>query len=59
MTVIDATMLGAPPVGLLEKSRDHVVNTAYFGSSHYDVYQMLDGISHFVGSVGYDEIVLQ
>jgi hypothetical protein len=57
--MIDPTTLGAPPVGLLEKSRERVQNTAYFGSTHYDSYQMMDGVSHYCGSVEYSAITIQ
>ena len=57
--MIDTTTLGAPPVGLIEKSKERVEHIAYFGSAHYDVYQMLDGVSHYAGSVDYDKVCLQ
>lgn len=57
--MVTTEFLGAPPVGLVEKSRERVEHVAYFGSTHYDQYQMLDGISHYSGSVDYREICLQ
>lgn len=57
--MIDTKSLGAPPVGLVEKSRERVEHTVYFGSTHYDEYQMLDGVSHYCGSVDYREVTLQ
>lgn len=57
--MIDIEHLGIPPVGLVEKSRDHVEHVMYFGSSHYDTYQMLDGVSHYCGSIDYSKICIQ
>jgi hypothetical protein len=56
---IEPKFLGAPPVGLVEKSRSRVEHTIYVGSTHYDEYQMLDGVSHYCGSVDYHKITLQ
>lgn len=56
--MIDPSFLGVPPVGLVEKSHDFVEHVMYFGSSHYDEYQMLDGVSHYAGSVDYSKVCL-
>lgn len=57
--MIDPKFLGAAPAGLVEKSKRVVENFAYFGSGHYDTYQMLDGISHYSGSVDYSRVTIQ
>lgn len=57
--MIDPSFLGVPPTGLVEKSRQHVENIMYFGSSHYDTYQMLDGVSHYSGSIDYTQVCIQ
>jgi hypothetical protein len=57
--MIDPKFLGVPPAGLIEDSKDRVVHVIFFGSSHYDEYQMLDGVSHYSGSVSYDRVCLQ
>ena len=57
--MIDPSFLGVPPTGLVEKSRQHVENVMYFGSSHYDTYQMLDGVSHYSGSIDYTQVCIQ
>lgn len=56
---IDTQYLGAPPVGLIEKSREVIENIAYFGCCHYDLYVMCDGVSRFSGSVDYSRICIQ
>jgi hypothetical protein len=57
--MLDPKFLGAPPVGLVDKSRERVEHVVYFGSTHYDEYQMLDGISHYCGTVDYRKVCLQ
>jgi len=56
---IDPKFLGAPPAGLIDKSRSVVEHVIYFGATHYDEYQMLDGMSHYAGSVDYDKVCMQ
>lgn len=57
--MIEPKYLGSPPIGLVEKSHRRVEHTIYVGSTHYDEYQMLDGVSHYCGSVEYSQITLQ
>lgn len=56
---IETKYLGAPPSGLIEKSKHRVEHTIYVGSTHYDSYQMYEGVSHYSGSVDYSQITLQ
>lgn len=57
--MIENTFLGFPPVGLLEKSREHAQHVMYFGCNHYDEYVMVDGVSKYAGSVDYNRIAIQ
>jgi hypothetical protein len=57
--LIEETHLGCAPRGLLEKSREHVQHVVYFGSSHYDEYLMVKGVSRYAGSVDYSRITVQ
>ena len=57
--MIEPTFLGCPPVGLLEKSREHAQHVVFFGSSRYDEYVMVNGVSRYLGTVDYSRIVIQ
>jgi len=57
--MIETTFLGCPPVGLLEKSREHAQHVVFFGSSRYDEYVMVNGVSRYLGTVDYSRIVIQ
>ena len=57
--MIETTFLGCPPVGLLEKSREHVQHVMFFGANRYDEYVMVNGVSHYMGTVDYSRVVIQ
>lgn len=56
---IEIKFLGAPPVGLVEKSWRVVETIAIFLSNGYITYQMYEGVSYYSGSVDYSRITLQ
>lgn len=57
--LIEETYLGCAPIGLLEKSREHVQHVLYFGCSHYVEYLMVDGLSRYAGTVDYSRVTIQ
>ena len=57
--MIDLSDLGAPPVGLVEKSKRVVENVVVFLANGYICYQMFEGVSHYSGAVDYQKVTLQ
>lgn len=57
--MIDLSGLGAPPVGLVEKSKRVVENVIVFLANGYICYQMFEGVSHYSGAVDYQKVTLQ
>jgi hypothetical protein len=56
---IDPQFLGAPPVGLVEKSRRVVEHIVVFLANGYITYQMFEGVSHYSGAIDYERVTLQ
>lgn len=57
--MVDPKLMGAAPVGLIEKSRQAVQDIVVFLSQGYITYQMYEGVSHYSGFVPYEKVCLQ
>lgn len=57
--MIEPIYLGCPPVGLLEKSREHAQHVIFFGCNRYDEYVVVDSVSRYMGTVDYSRICIQ